>query len=93
MQHALQTYGYGIVETGITDNATFDNVSAFQMHFLPWSVNGQIDSKTAAALFALIEKYFPSKIDALLKRHEAEQRPSAAPFPWNNIKLMQYFLH
>jgi len=79
MQHALQTYGYGIVETGITDTSTFDTVSAFQMHFLPWSVNGTIDSKTAAALFALIEKYFPSQIDALLERHEAEQQPAVKP--------------
>ncbi|CAD5285083.1 conserved hypothetical protein [Alteromonas sp. 38] len=91
MQHALQTYGYGVVETGITDNATFDNVSAFQMHFLPWSVNGKIDSKTAAALFALIEKYFPSKIDALIKRHEAEQRPAVAPAPLEQHKVNAIF--
>lgn len=79
MQYALKTYGYGIVETGIADASTIDTVSAFQMHFLPWSVNGKIDSKTTAALFALIEKYFPSKIDALLERHEAELQPTVEP--------------
>ncbi|MGS2719309.1 penicillin binding protein PBP4B [Paraglaciecola aestuariivivens] len=79
MQDALNRYGYGITETGILDNATIDTVSAFQMHFLPWSVNGKIDSQTAAALFALIEKYFPKKIEALLARYEAEKQPSPAP--------------
>lgn len=79
MQHALNRYGYGITETGIIDSATFDTLSAFQMHFLPWSVSGKLDSKTAAVLFALIEKYFPSRIDALMKRYEAEKMPPVAP--------------
>lgn len=79
MQYALNRYGYGITETGIVDNATFDTLSAFQMHFLPWSVNGKLDSKTAATLFALIEKYFPQYIDALLQRYAAEKQPPTAP--------------
>jgi N-acetyl-anhydromuramyl-L-alanine amidase AmpD/CubicO group peptidase (beta-lactamase class C family) len=75
MQRALNRYGYGIRETGLLDDATFDTLSAFQMHFLPWSVNGKLDSKTAATLFALIEKYFPEHIQALLLRYEAEKQP------------------
>ncbi|PKG97214.1 penicillin binding protein PBP4B [Paraglaciecola sp. MB-3u-78] len=75
MQHALGIYGYGIVETGIADSATLDTLSAFQMHFLPWSVNGKLDSQTAGVLFALIDKYFPQHIDALLTRYEEEKQP------------------
>ena len=58
VQRALRVYGYGITETGINDSATIDTISAFQMHFMPWSVNGKMDSKTIGALFALIDKYF-----------------------------------
>lgn len=79
MQHALNIYGYGITETGIADTATFDTLSAFQMHFMPWSVNGLLDSKTAATLFALIEKYFPRRVDALLERYEAEKQTQKRP--------------
>ncbi|MFT6897205.1 MAG: N-acetyl-anhydromuramyl-L-alanine amidase AmpD [Paraglaciecola sp.] len=85
MQQALRTYGYGIVETGINDGPSLDTISAFQMHFLPWSVNGKLDSKTAATLFALIEKYFPQRIEALLKRYEAEKHPVPEP-----VKLGYY---
>ena len=79
VQYALRTYGYGIVETGIHDEATTDTLAAFQMHFLPWSVTGQQDSKTAAALFALIEKYFPQHSDTLLARYAAEAQAEKAP--------------
>lgn len=79
IQHTLGVYGYGIVETGIADSATVDTVSAFQMHFLPWSVNGKIDSKTAGVLFALIDKYFPQRINALLERYEREKQPVKQP--------------
>ena len=79
IQNALGKYGYGIVETGTANSATLDTLAAFQMHFLPWSVNGKLDSKTAAALFALIEKYFPQRIDALLKRYEIEKLPLQQP--------------
>ncbi|MEO9947534.1 MAG: penicillin binding protein PBP4B [Paraglaciecola sp.] len=79
IQHALNVYGYGIVETGFADGATLDTLSAFQMHFLPWSVNGKLDSKTSAALFALIDKYFPKRIEALLERYEQEKQPKQPP--------------
>ncbi|MFT2089376.1 penicillin binding protein PBP4B [Paraglaciecola sp. 2405UD69-4] len=77
VQQALGIYGYGIVETGVIDGATIDTLSAFQMHFLPWSVNGKLDSKTAGTLFALIDKYFPKRVEALLERYEQEKQPAA----------------
>jgi N-acetyl-anhydromuramyl-L-alanine amidase AmpD len=73
IQSALRAYGYGVDESGQLDQSTLDSISAFQMHFLPWTVNGQPDSKMAAALFALLEKYFPSKLQPLLARYEAEK--------------------
>jgi N-acetylmuramoyl-L-alanine amidase len=72
IQKALNTYGYGIIETGILDQQTVDTLSAFQMHFLPWQVTGQADSRTAAAVFALLEKYFPDALDTLVTRYELE---------------------
>ena len=42
------------------------------MHFLPWQVTGRNDESTAAAVFALIEKYFPDNLDALNQRHAFE---------------------
>lgn len=91
IQHALGIYGYGIVETGINDNTTLDTLSAFQMHFLPWSVTGKLDSKTAGALFALIEKYFPEKIDMLLMRYELEQKPAQPPINLSYYQVNEIF--
>jgi serine-type D-Ala-D-Ala carboxypeptidase len=89
MQAALRVYGYGIVETGLADQTTYDTLSAFQMHFTPWSVSGRLDSKTAATLFALIDKYFPQKIAALMQRYAAEQlpQPSAAALPYYQVNM------
>jgi N-acetylmuramoyl-L-alanine amidase len=86
IQHALNVYGYDIIETGIIDSATLDTLSAFQMHFLPWSVNGKLDSKTAAVLFALIDKYFPKKVDDLLIRYQIEKLPEP---PVTNLSYYQ----
>ena len=91
MQNALSRYGYGITETGIVDGATVDTLSAFQMHFLPWSVSGKLDSKTAATLFALIEKYFPECIEALLLRYEAEKHPIKAATKLGFYQLNETF--
>ena len=77
IQAALKSYGYGVVETGELDAQTLDTLSAFQMHFVPWKVTGQPDSKTVATIFALLEKYFPKKATALLKRYKSEL--TAAP--------------
>ncbi|WP_252731836.1 penicillin binding protein PBP4B [Paraglaciecola arctica] len=73
VQRALRVYGYGVTETGQLDQSTLDTMSAFQMHFLPWTVTGQPDSKTAAALFALVDKYFPNKLQRLMTAYKKEQ--------------------
>lgn len=91
MQHALNRYGYGIIETGIVDAATFDTLSAFQMHFLPWAVSGKPDSKTAAALFALIEKYFPERIEALMLRYAAEKQAITEPTSLSFYQVNEVF--
>jgi N-acetyl-anhydromuramyl-L-alanine amidase AmpD/CubicO group peptidase (beta-lactamase class C family) len=91
IQHTLGVYGYGIVETGIADSATLDTLSAFQMHFLPWSVNGKLDSKTAGVLFALIDKYFPQHIDALLERYEREKQPVQQPTNLGYYQLNEFY--
>ncbi|WP_395340437.1 penicillin binding protein PBP4B [Ningiella sp. W23] len=75
VQAALRAYGYGIIETGINDQQSIDTVSAFQMHFLPWQVSGNIDSSTAAAIFALLERYFPERLEKLTERYEIESQP------------------
>lgn len=72
LQHALNIYGYGITETGILDQQSVDTLSAFQMHFLPWQVSGKPDASTAAAIFALLEKYFPDAMPNLIKRYQRE---------------------
>ncbi|MDC8832192.1 penicillin binding protein PBP4B [Alteromonas gilva] len=73
LQSAMRRYGYGIIETGIADSQTLNAIAAFQMHFLPWHVTGQPDSRTAAAVFALLDKYFPAHKDKLLARYHTER--------------------
>ncbi|MBU2978711.1 penicillin binding protein PBP4B [Alteromonas sp. C1M14] len=72
MQAALREYGYGVIETGIFDSPTKNALYAFQMHFVQDNVSGQLNSETAAALFALIEKYFPAKGEKLMARYKKE---------------------
>ncbi|MDN7126115.1 penicillin binding protein PBP4B [Pseudidiomarina sp. 1APP75-27a] len=79
LQAALHAYGYGLTETGVYDETTASTVAAFQMHFLPWLVNGKADSQTSAALFALLEKYFPEKLEQLWTRYQAELTAQPAP--------------
>ena len=78
-QAALRTYGYGVVETGTLDEQTINALSAFQMHFVQDNVTGVINSRTAAALFALLDKYFPQKAKALNTRYARETALKAAP--------------
>ncbi|WP_404340878.1 penicillin binding protein PBP4B [Pseudoalteromonas mariniglutinosa] len=73
MQIALQNYGYHVPATNQLDLHTLDTLSAFQMHFLPAHVTGNPDARTAAVLFALLEKYFPDKLDKLLVEYEQQQ--------------------
>ncbi|MBU3017898.1 penicillin binding protein PBP4B [Paraglaciecola agarilytica] len=75
VQSALRAYGYNVLETGIRDEQTRNAISAFQMHFLPWQVTGKADSKTAAAIFALLDKYFNKRAKTLMARYIEEQVP------------------
>ena len=43
LQQLLQTYGYGIAATGISDEPTRKVLDAFQRHFRPAKVDGQAD--------------------------------------------------
>ena len=66
LQKALVTYGYEAQETGKLDKHTYLALRAFQMHFRPSNWSGQPDAETAAILFALLEKYRPRSLEALL---------------------------
>ena len=72
VQRALHEYGYQIELTGVYDCQTRLVVRAFQMHFRPMLTTGIIDAETAGVLFALLEKYRPERLEALL-----EQAPDA----------------
>ena len=70
IQRALATYGYGIEATGEMDEQTRNVLRAFQMHFWPHQVTEEISPEMTAALFALIEKYYPEKLDLLISEQE-----------------------
>lgn len=53
------TYGYGVAAAA-TDAGFHDLVQAFQLHFRQEKYDGVMDLETAAILYALVEKYFPS---------------------------------
>lgn len=72
LQKALNTYGYGIHQTGILDRQTQDVLGAFQMHFVPWQVSYQADNTSAATLFALLEKYFEPQLNELMAEYQSE---------------------
>lgn len=65
LQEKLAKYGYDVAKTGVLDKATRNVVSAFQMHFRPRKYDGEPDAETLARLNALLEKYFPEKLDNL----------------------------
>lgn len=92
IQQALNSYGYGVIETGELDSQTLDTLSAFQMHFVPWQVTGKADSKTIATLFALLDKYFPNKLQKLLARYQNEKsiKPSI-PVAQKRGQIDQHF--
>ena len=66
LQRGLAAYGYDVDDTGEHDARTRFALRAFQMHFRPSDWSGQPDAETAAIVFALIEKYRPQSLDALL---------------------------
>ena len=74
LQSALKYYGYDVPITGELNAQTQDVLYAFQSHFLPWEVDGSANTKTAAAIFALLEKYHEGTAKVLLKKYfnEAE---------------------
>jgi N-acetyl-anhydromuramyl-L-alanine amidase AmpD len=65
LQTALHDYGYKIELSGENDKQSRNVVKAFQMHFRPWLVSGELDQETVAILYALLEKYYPKKLDQL----------------------------
>ena len=71
LQTALHTYGYGIELSGEHDAQSRNVVRAFQMHFLPWLVSEQFTDETVAVLYALLEKYYPAKLELLLAEDKA----------------------
>jgi N-acetylmuramoyl-L-alanine amidase len=54
LQAMLALYGYGLELTGVFDHATEIVVAAFQRHFRPERVDGEVDASTVATLRALI---------------------------------------
>lgn len=81
LQAALNAYGYGVTETGIMDVQTLSAISAFQMHFVQDKVTGSLNNETAAALFALLQKYFPTKHKKLMTRYASEQQMQTTSKP------------
>ncbi len=56
-QTALKQFGYGIVRSGMNDDATQRTVQAFQYRFNPKNTSGVMDAETWAILQALLDKY------------------------------------
>ncbi|MEM9208065.1 MAG: N-acetylmuramoyl-L-alanine amidase [Pseudomonadota bacterium] len=71
---ALGAYGYDIEPTGALDVAARKVVRAFQMHFTPDNLTGDIDAMTAATLFALLDRYRPEALQSFLQtENESEE--------------------
>ncbi|WP_269531736.1 N-acetylmuramoyl-L-alanine amidase [Chitinimonas sp. BJYL2] len=71
LQRALKAYGYGIEVTGLYDLQTRQHLMAFQAHFNQSEVTGKPTRHTLAKALALVEKYFPAKLDAVLSGKSA----------------------
>ena len=67
LQRGLAAYGYDVDDTGEQDERTRQAMRAFQMHFRPSDWSGQPDAETAAIVFALLERYRPESLAALLE--------------------------
>ncbi len=65
IQQALKAYGYPIEITAKQDTQTAAVLKAFQRHFVQDQVTGTVQPETAAALFALLEKYHPAQLTTL----------------------------
>lgn len=75
IQKALNTYGYAIDKTGRFDEQSQAVILAFQQHFMPWHLSNKADAKTAATVFALLEKYFPAQLTLLATQYKNELFP------------------
>jgi len=73
VQQALAHYGYRIIQSGLADDQTKLVVRAFQMHFRPAGISGDIDTETTAILFALLEKYRPDSLEGLIQHNNDER--------------------
>lgn len=72
VQKALHFYGYEIKQTGIWDKQTANVLYAFQSHFLPQQVTGEVNLQTSATVFSLLDKYNRGLLDALLRQYFRE---------------------
>ena len=59
LQAMFALYGYSVEITGVYDRQTKTVVTAFQRHFRPERVDGEIDASTIATLRALVEALNP----------------------------------
>lgn len=66
IQEALHAYGYQLETNALTDQEYRNVVRAFQMHFAPQHVSGEMDVYSTSVLFSLIEKYRPEHLERLL---------------------------
>ncbi len=66
VQKALGAYGYKIEPTGVLDEQTRTVLRAFQLHFRPNDISGEPNLETTAILYALVEKYRPKQLQAVL---------------------------
>ncbi|WP_374348883.1 N-acetylmuramoyl-L-alanine amidase [Chitinimonas sp.] len=67
LQRALQAYGYAIAVTGQYDLQTRDHLLAFQAHFRPHEMTGKPSAATLATALALLDKYFPERLEAMMR--------------------------
>ena len=56
VQQLLSDFGYEAPRTGVLDEATRTVVMAFQRHFRPAWVDGEVDAETAVRLAALVDR-------------------------------------
>lgn len=73
IQKALSVYGYKINITNVIDAQTQDVLYAFQAHFVPKQMDGSANKATLAALFALLDKYFPDVAQRFVSQIESNE--------------------
>ncbi len=81
VQQALRHYGYGVTITGQHDAQSRAYLLAFQRHFVPEQLTGELDLKTVAVLWALLEKYHPKFLQQQSSLHLSKVPMTAATVP------------